>query len=155
MIEIPALFVFAIIWQESGTTGLDPSHTANPYVVGDNGYAYGLMQIHKAVILDVNNHYDTSYSHKDAFDPELAREIFDKYIRLYATEERLGRVPTLEDVARIWNGGPNGWKKDSSLKYWLGYWKVEGTENVYHSGVKYKYEMLLYQGATINYDTQH
>ena len=26
--------------------------------------------------------------------------------------------PTYEVYARIWNGGPDGWKKRSTLKYW-------------------------------------
>ena len=29
----------------------------------------------------------------------------------YATKARLGHEPTVEDVARIHNGGPDGWKK--------------------------------------------
>ena len=36
----------------------------------------------------------------------------------YATVERLGREPTLEDIARIHNGGPNGFKKSSTDAYW-------------------------------------
>ena len=36
----------------------------------------------------------------------------------YATEERLGRPVTLEDIARIHNGGPNGYKKQSTIPYW-------------------------------------
>ena len=36
----------------------------------------------------------------------------------YATERRLGRTPTYEDVARIHNGGPNGYKKTATYKYW-------------------------------------
>ena len=36
----------------------------------------------------------------------------------YATPERLGHEPTLEDLARIHNGGPNGWRKESTKKYW-------------------------------------
>ena len=36
----------------------------------------------------------------------------------YATIERLGHEPTLEDLARIHNGGPNGYKKQSTKVYW-------------------------------------
>lgn len=32
----------------------------------------------------------------------------------YATVKRLGRVPTVEDIARIHNGGPNGYKKTAT-----------------------------------------
>lgn len=28
------------------------------------------------------------------------------------------RSTTLEDAARIWNGGPDGWRKDSTIAYW-------------------------------------
>jgi hypothetical protein len=45
-----------------------------------------------------------------------------EYLTHYGTEKRLGRKPTAEDLARIWNKGPNGYKKDSAKKYWV---KVE------------------------------
>ena len=31
---------------------------------------------------------------------------------------RLGRTPTNEDLARIHNGGPNGYKKTATDGYW-------------------------------------
>ena len=37
----------------------------------------------------------------------------------YATEKRLGRPVTIEDIARIHNGGPNGYKKQATDVYWL------------------------------------
>lgn len=30
----------------------------------------------------------------------------------------LVRPPTVEVYARIWNGGPEGWRKSSTLAYW-------------------------------------
>ena len=39
-------------------------------------------------------------------------------MKRYATEHRLGRKVTQEDIARIHNGGPNGYKKESTEKYW-------------------------------------
>ena len=60
----------------------------------------------------------TSYTHADALDPEKARAICRAYLSIYCTERRLGRKPTMEDAARIWNGGPNGYKKASTEKYW-------------------------------------
>ena len=56
--------------------------------------------------------------HEDAFDRETSIDIFLAYMARYATYERLGRAVTAEDVARIHNGGPNGWKKQSTEKYW-------------------------------------
>lgn len=90
----------------------------NPSAVGDGGNALGLLQIWECIIVDVNAHYGTRYKHSDAFDPVKAREICRLYLDHYATERRLGRTPTLEDYARIWNGGPNGHKKASTAKYW-------------------------------------
>jgi hypothetical protein len=40
------------------------------------------------------------------------------YADLYTTEERLGREPTEEDFSRNHNGGPNGYKKESTKKFW-------------------------------------
>jgi hypothetical protein len=90
----------------------------NPDAIGDNGKAFGILQIWEVVIIDVNRAKGTAYTHADAFDPAKAREICRAYLSIYATERRLGRKPTMEDAARIWNGGPNGYKKDATNKYW-------------------------------------
>ena len=36
----------------------------------------------------------------------------------YATKIRLGHDPTDEDIARIHNGGPNGYKNPNTVQYW-------------------------------------
>ena len=36
----------------------------------------------------------------------------------YATQSRLGRNATNEDIARIHNGGPNGWRNPNTEGYW-------------------------------------
>ena len=53
-----------------------------------------------------------------AKDKEYAEKIILAYWDRYATIDRLGRIPTDEDRARIHNKGPNGYKKDSSIDYW-------------------------------------
>ena len=40
------------------------------------------------------------------------------YVQRYATQTRLGHVPTNEDFARIHHGGPNGWNSSSTQEYW-------------------------------------
>ena len=47
-----------------------------------------------------------------------SEEVIGSYMGRYATPERLGREPTDEDIARIHNGGPNGYRRDSTLPYW-------------------------------------
>jgi hypothetical protein len=86
--------------------------------VGDGGLAYGSLQIHRGVVLDVNRVYGTSYTHTDAFDRASAVDLYYKYLAIYAVERRLGRTPTNEDKARIWNGGPNGFRKSATENYW-------------------------------------
>lgn len=87
-------------------------------ITGDNGNAYGCLQIWPAYVQDANEYAGTSYTHDDAFDREASIQIFTAYMRRYATEDRLGRVVTAEDIARIHNGGPNGYKKTATDGYW-------------------------------------
>ena len=86
--------------------------------IGDDGRAYGALQIHAGYVQDASEYADESWTHEDAFDRETAIDIFLAYMSRYANERRLGRPVTAEDVARIHNGGPNGHKKASTLKYW-------------------------------------
>ena len=90
-----------------------------PDIVGDGGKAIGPLQIWKACWLDATE-FDPSIggSYADCHDLEYAVKIFRAYTARYATERRLGREPTDEDRARIWNGGPNGYKKKATDKYW-------------------------------------
>lgn len=90
----------------------------NPALVGDNGGAIGVLQMHKAYVQDAAEFAGEDWVHEDCLEPEIAVEIFRAYMARYATKKRLGRKPTLQDIARIHNGGPNGYKKDSTLRYW-------------------------------------
>jgi hypothetical protein len=91
----------------------------NPEAIGDNGASFGILQIQQGAIDDVNEKFGTSYTHEDAFDVQCAEEIFDLYILRWSKhlEKKEGRKATVEDVVRIWNGGPGGYKKNSTLKY--------------------------------------
>lgn len=91
----------------------------NVNAIGDNGKAVGCMQIWKVVVDDVNKVSKLKYNYNDRFNKEKSIEIFKLYINKYATAKRLGRTPTDEDMARIWNGGPNGFKKAGTKHYWL------------------------------------
>ena len=90
----------------------------NPAAIGDGGRAIGILQIWDVVITDVNRAKGTRYTHRDALDPVKARAICRAYLSIYCTPKRLGRQPTMEDAARIWNGGPNGHRKPATVKYW-------------------------------------
>jgi hypothetical protein len=89
--------------------------SGDPNSINPKENALGHLQIRPAVIVDVNQLLQQRgsqlrYTHQDAYDPKKAVEIFKLFHERYTTEKRLGRPPTNEDAARIWNGGPMGYK---------------------------------------------
>ena len=88
--------------------------------VGDGGKAVGCLQIHKCVVEDVNRIYQTKYTEKDRLNKAKYMSICRLYLKYYGTRYQLktGKKATMEAIARIWNGGPDGWKKQSTVKYW-------------------------------------
>ena len=88
--------------------------------IGDSGKAYGAFQIHKIYVDDVNRFSVKKYKHTDAFNKKIAEEIVVKYLQHYGRryEKITGRPVSREALARIHNGGPDGWKKTATIKYW-------------------------------------
>ena len=78
----------------------------------------GCLQISPVVVEQVNRHYGTSFKETDALNRYKAKEIVEKYIRMTALPERIGRIPTDEDKARIWKGGLKGYKRQDTKPYW-------------------------------------
>ena len=79
----------------------------------------GCYQIRECFWIDALE-YDSSIGgeYEDVIDREYAEKVIYAYWDRYATEKRLGRPVTDEDRARMHNGGPNGYKKTSTIKYW-------------------------------------
>lgn len=102
-------FIEALIMVESGGCS---------YAIGDGGNAVGCLQISKSVVDDVNQVSSVKYSYMDRYNVAKSKEMCRIYLNRYATRKRLGHDPTYEDMARIWNGGPNGYKKPATIKYW-------------------------------------
>jgi hypothetical protein len=90
----------------------------NDFAKGDQGRALGCLQLHAAYVYDAAEHAGDYWVHEDALQRDVAVQIFMAYMDRYATVERLGREPTAEDIARIHNGGPDGYKKASTKAYW-------------------------------------
>ena len=80
------------------------------HAIGDNGRSVGCLQISAACVEDVNRIYHTAYTLEDRRNAVQSRRI--------ALERRTGKKPTVEVLARIWNGGPRGYKKSATLEYW-------------------------------------
>ena len=91
--------------------------------IGDNGNAIGAYQIWRIYWTDVNERSNLGGKYEDCFNKEYARQVVIEWLKIYATERRLG-VVTLEKMARMHNGGPNGHKKEATKKYWDKVWDV-------------------------------
>ncbi len=87
--------------------------------VGDGGDSIGAYQIQYAYWKDATD-FDKSIggSYQDCKDSEYSRKIVLAYWSRYAIIDRVGEEVTDEDRARIHNGGPNGYKRNSTNKYW-------------------------------------
>jgi len=98
------------------------------HVIGDNNKSYGILQIQQGVIDDVNRVFKTSYVIEDALEESCSEEIFYYYlsygIKLY--KEKHGKLPTEEQIVRMWNGGIyKGYKYKSTIKYAKKYFKLK------------------------------
>lgn len=81
--------------------------------------AVGPMQIWKIYVDDVNRiQKKVKYTYADRKNRKKSYEMFKIYVNHYASKKRLKRTPTDEDRARCHNGGGNGYKKQSTVKYW-------------------------------------
>ena len=92
----------------------------NSQAVGDSGKAVGVYQIHKIYVDDVNSFSKTQYTYEDRKDKTKSRAMVKAYLEHYGKvyEKKTGETANNEVLARIHNGGPNGYKKDATKKYW-------------------------------------
>lgn len=100
----------------------------NPNAIGDGGDSYGVLQIQKACVLDVNKYYGTKYKHEDMFRVECAVEVFKLYAQMGIDRyvKRHGIEPTEEVIVRNHNGGIyRGHRIEATKEYYDRYkkWK--------------------------------
>ena len=93
--------------------------SGDPNAIGDEGRAYGLLQMHSAYVQDASEWAKADWTHEDAFDPQKARTIFIAYMDCYAQDhKRPEGMSRAQYVSRIHNGGPTGFMKKSTIPYW-------------------------------------
>jgi hypothetical protein len=117
--KIAPLFILFFMVQANGMDLVDAVHQVESSgrttgkIIGDNGKAIGPLQIHKVCWIDAVE-YDKTIggSYQDCHKLEYAKKIFNAYIKRY------GKGKTIEQKARIWNGGPSGHKKSATIAYW-------------------------------------
>jgi hypothetical protein len=82
--------------------------------------AIGPYQIRSICARDINRIMKTNHEHEDFENYTLSRWAFLSYTKHYgrAYEKRTGLKATAEVYARMWNGGPRGYEKTATEKYW-------------------------------------
>lgn len=87
--------------------------------IGDGGRAIGRYGIHDICVKGSGLHDLLNYNHKDMADSVKAEHVFWAVmgINCHTYAMRHGKYPTYEDLARMWNGGPIGYKMNATLKY--------------------------------------
>jgi len=107
---IPVQLIFALCAVES-------NH--NPRAIGDGGKAVGVLQITPICVDDVNrickagvSSTPRAFTMDDRYDPDASKLMCQIYLDHYASRH------SLEGMARIWNGGPNGANDLSTIPYW-------------------------------------
>ena len=97
----------------------------NIRAVNPHGGAAGVAQIRTTCLADCNRIArregdGREFAPSDRLRPGTSREMWRIYLEHYGRQyqRKTGRTPTDEVYARIWNGGPQGWKRASTLPYW-------------------------------------
>lgn len=81
--------------------------------IGDQGRAWGILQIHSEMAAECSRLSGKKFTHKDAFNPQKSKEMCRIFLNAYSDENT-----SIEDMARMWNGGPSGDDKRATVGYW-------------------------------------
>lgn len=104
--------LFAAMRQVESFDGREP--------VGDKGRSRGVYHIQSCYVADVNRVYGTRFTPDDRDDPVKAHQIVRLYLAHYGRvyTKITSKPVTCEVLARIHNGGPDGWRKKATIKHW-------------------------------------
>lgn len=102
---VDARFLAALAAVESG---------GDDAAVNERENAHGRYQIRAGALADANRILCTDYTLADCHDPAVAARIVRAYLGHYGA---VLSAPTPTALARIWNGGPNGYKRDATRGY--------------------------------------
>lgn len=99
---------------------LDPLYESIAFVESTNGRrSSNVYQIQPCYIRDVNR-FMPVFKLSDRLSPYKSRWMMEIYWSVYGRQYLLdtGARPSYETLARIHNGGPEGYKKSATLRYW-------------------------------------
>lgn len=105
----------------------------NNNAVGDNGNAVGCLQIHKVFVDDVNRilgRKEFTYQDRKSKDKSIKMALV--YLKYYGDvyQKKTGKKPTVDVLVRIFNGGPEGYKKQATKEYAGKFLRVYSTTQV-------------------------
>lgn len=96
----------------------------NPDSIGDSGKSWGVLQIKKSCVDDVNRVYGTNYTHKQMFNTSCAKEVATLYLMMGIERyvSKYNKYPSERMVVRWYNGGIyKGHLYKGTLKYYNKY----------------------------------
>lgn len=81
----------------------------------------GCLQIRRQTVDDINRivKKQRAFTYDDRLSRDKSVEMLMIYVSHYLSPVLIGREPTEEDVARLWNGGPKYKHKAWTKSYWL------------------------------------
>ena len=102
---------------------VESSYNDSAYVASED--AVGCLQIRKCMVEDVNRilrrqKSNLRFTYDDRWSRNKSVKMFDVYCKYYG-------LVTAEEIARCWNGGPNGMQNEVTTKYWV---KVKNKLNI-------------------------
>ena len=101
---------------------LAPLFAALAQVESNNGKtSQNIYQITERFVDDVNRiSTEEKFVYSDRYDRKRSERMMEIYLTHYCIKytNETGRLPTWETMARIHNGGPRGWSKYATKKYW-------------------------------------
>ena len=101
---------------------LAPLFAALAQVESGNGKtSQNIYQITERFVDDVNRiSTEEKFVYSDRYDRKRSERMMEIYWVYYVARyiDATGRDPTWETLARIHNGGPDGWNKYATKRYW-------------------------------------
>lgn len=123
----------------------------DPRALNPRENALGIYQITPILVRDLRERgYD--FSLEDRVDPARSRQMAEIYLRLYATEKRLGRPATLEDLLLLWCAGPDGplQPRNRKMETYLSRGRLYYTEAVRRANAKMAIVGAMLQGSGVS-----
>lgn len=97
----------------------------NDSLSGENGAGRGRFGIYNICVKGSGLMDCLGFTHNDMHNSEQAKSVFWAMMGIFCHTyyQKHSRYPSYEDLARMWSGGPNGYNKNSTLKYLEGFKK--------------------------------